>query len=88
MSDVTVQPVSGDDPYGKTPANTENTGEMQQVNVGVDPKEDTQKDAMIKKAEAGTDPNKLIAGKFKTQEDFDKSILEAVKKKHGGKLQD
>jgi hypothetical protein len=42
---------------------------------------------MVKKAEEGTDVNKLIAGKFKTQEDFDKSILEAVKKKHGEDLE-
>lgn len=67
-----------------------NTGKSMQINVQPGDNsaaEQKANQAALDKANAGTDPQKLIAGKFKTQEDFDKSILEAVKKKHGDDLE-
>jgi hypothetical protein len=98
MSDVQVKPVTDKDleNFGgnnDTISMSQQNGDVQednlnQVNVTPDKTDDKDhQDAMIKKAEDGTDPNKLLAGKYKTEADLNNGILEALKAKHGGDME-
>jgi hypothetical protein len=70
------------------PGDESNTVQMGDANAaqGKSAEELAHEAAMIKKAETGVDTNtqsELIAGKYKTQEEFDKAIVSAYRKKHG-----
>jgi hypothetical protein len=94
--DVTVVPFTPEDDKPGVVVNEPDARNIQVDQTPADGKK-TQEEldheaAMIKKADEGTNTathkdDQLFAGKFKTQEDMNKGIMEALKKKHNGDME-
>ena len=75
---ATTNPVNADNPYGDKNAATQNPSAPSDEYV----------ERMVAKANGETAPEKLYAGKYKTEEDLHKGMLEVLKHKYGGNLEE